>query len=75
MDNCREGVGNSMKTYRERINDVSDDSFGVSVVKEEDVCGMLDELESKVADIIEDIEYYDVKSALEKLKELLKELY
>ena len=64
-----------MKTYRERINDVNVDSFGVSVVKEEDVNGMLDELESKVADIIEDIKDYDVKSALEKLKELLKELY
>lgn len=64
-----------MKTYRERINDASVDSFGVSVVKEEDVSGMLDELESKVADIIDFIEDYDVKSALEKLKELLKELY
>lgn len=64
-----------MKTYRERINDANVDSFGVSVVKEEDVSGMLDELESKVADVIEYIEDYDVKSALEKLKELLKELY
>ena len=64
-----------MKTYRERINDASVDSFGVSVVKEEDVSGMLDELESKVADIIDFIEDYDVKSSLEELKELLKELY
>ena len=64
-----------MKTYRERISGVSVDSFGVSVVKEEDVNGMLDELESKVADIVDYVEGYDVKSALEKLKELLKELY
>lgn len=64
-----------MKTYRERINDANVDSFGVSVVKEEDVNEMLDELESKVADIIDFIEDYDVKSSLEKLNELLKELY
>ena len=64
-----------MKTYRERISDASIDSFGISVVKEEDVNGMLDELESKVADIIDDIDLYDVKSALEKLRELSKELY
>lgn len=64
-----------MKTYRERINDVSVDSFGIGVAKEEDVNGMIDEIETKVADIVEDIERYDVISALEKLKELLKELY
>ena len=64
-----------MKTYRERISDASIDSFGISVVKEEDVNGMLDELESKVADIIDDIDLYDVKYALEKLRELSKELY
>ena len=64
-----------MKTYRERINEVNVDSFGVGMVKEEDVNGMLDELESKVADIIDDIEKYYVKSALDKLKELSKDLY
>lgn len=64
-----------MKTYRDRINDINVDSFGISVVKEEDVNGMIDELETKVADIVEDIERYDIISALEKVKELLKELY
>ena len=65
-----------MKTCRERINDCNTHIVNDYYVLESDVNGMLDEIESKVGEIIMDLRHdYDVKSALEKLEQLAKELY
>ena len=65
-----------MKTYRDRISDCNTHIVNDYYVLESDVNGMLDEIESKVGEIIMDLRHdYDVKSALEKLEQLAKELY
>ena len=64
-----------MKTYRDRINDNNTNIFDKYIVEEEFINELIDEIETKVSDIVDDIESYDIQSALEKLKELLKELY
>ena len=65
-----------MKTYRERISDCNTHIVNDYYVLESDVNGMIDEIETKINDILMDLKHeYDVKSALEKLEQLAKELW
>ena len=65
-----------MKTYRDRVSDNTERIFDKFLVDTEFIDELYNEIENKVNDIIDDIgSEYDVKNALNKLKELSKDLY
>lgn len=65
-----------MKTYRDRVSDNTERILDKFLVDTEFIDELYNEIENKVNDIIDDIESeYDVKNALNKLKELSKDLY
>ena len=65
-----------MKSYRDRVSDNTERILDKFLVDTEFIDELYNEIENKVNDIIDDIESeYDVKNALNKLKELSKDLY
>lgn len=65
-----------MKTYRDRVSDNTERILDKFLVDTEFVDELYNEIENKVNDIIDDIENeYDVRTALNKLKELSRDLY
>ena len=65
-----------MKSYRDRVSDNTERIIDKFLVDTEFIDELYNEIENKVNDIIDDIESeYDVKNALNKLKELSKDLY
>ena len=65
-----------MKTYRDRVSDNTERILDKFLVDTEFIDELYNEIENKVNDIIDDIESeYNVKNALNKLKELSKDLY
>ena len=65
-----------MKTYRDRVSDNTERILDKFLVDTEFIDELYNEIENKVNDIIDDIESeYDVKNALNKLKELSEDLY
>lgn len=65
-----------MKTYRDKLGEVSKDVLDIEVVEFDKIKVMLDEIEDRIKDIIFFIaEEHDSRTALERLEELAKELY
>ena len=65
-----------MKSYRDRVSDNTERIIDKFLVDTEFIDELYNEIENKVNDIIDDIESeYDVKNALNKLKELSNDLY
>ena len=64
-----------MKPYRDRVSDNTERILDKFLVDTEFIDELYNEIENKVNDIIDDIEKYDVQSALVRLRELSKELY
>ena len=66
-----------MKTYRERIDEVAEccGQNDYLSIKQDEVYGMLDEIERRVNDVADLIQNYEIKQAYNDLQQLGKELY
>ena len=70
-------LNNMTKTYRERIDEVSEccGRNDYLSIKQYDVYGMLDEIERRINDIADLIQNYEIKQAYNELQQLGKEMY